>query len=114
MARFSKGNKWGGKKKRNRGGRPSKVKAEAAKLAADMVKKYIEERLKPAVDAYLASATGKRHGNHRRKFDSATNRHLIERFVGPAPRTLTLDLQDTVESFFEHVMDEDEGKGKSG
>jgi len=30
----------------------------------------------------------------------------MERFLGPAPRTLTLDLQDTVESFFEKVMEE--------
>ena len=40
---------------------------------------------------------------------------MIERFLGPAPRTLTLDLQDTVESFFEKVMDEgggeEQGKG---
>ncbi len=88
------------------GGRPTKLQQEVKKLAADMVKKYIEDRLKPVVDAYLASATGKRHGDHRRKFDSATNRHVIERFLGPAPRTLTLDLQDTVESFFEKVMEE--------
>ncbi len=109
--KFQKGHKLAKGGKRNPpGGRPSNVKKEAAKLAADMVKKYIEDRLKPAVDAYLAAATGKRHGNHRRRFDNATNRHLIERFVGPAPRTLTLDLQETVESFFEHVMDEDEGK----
>ncbi|MCH8056130.1 MAG: hypothetical protein IH857_08290 [Deltaproteobacteria bacterium] len=105
---FLKGNKFSpGGKKGNKGGRPSKAKLEALKLAADMVKKYVEDRLKPIVDAYISAATGQRCGNSRRRFDNATNRHAIERFLGPAPRTLTLDLQDTVESFFEHVMEED-------
>ncbi len=88
----------------NKGGRPSKVKLEARRLAADMLKKYIEDHLRPIADAYLSAADGKRHGDHRRKFDSATNRHVIERFLGPAPRTLTLDLAETVETFFEQVM----------
>ena len=96
------------------GGRPTKLQQEVKKLAADMVKKYIEDRLKPVVDAYLASATGKRHGDHRRKFDSATNRHVIERFLGPAPRTVTLDLAETIESFFEKVQEEGGEQGKPG
>jgi len=114
--KFQIGNKLSkGGTRGNRGGRPSKVKLEARKLAADMIKKYIEDHLRPIADAYLSAADGNRHGNSRRKFDNATNRHVIERFLGPAPRTLTLDLQDTVESFFEKVMDEgggeEQGKG---
>lgn len=109
--KFQKGNTYSrGGKKGNKGGRPSKLKIEARRLAADMLKKYIEDHLKPIADAYLSAADGKRHGDSRRRFDNATNRHVIERFLGPAPRTLTLDLQDTVESFFEHVMDD----GKDG
>ncbi len=111
--KFRSGNQYSrGGTKGNRGGRPSKVRVEARKLAADMLKKYIEDHLRPIADAYLSAADGKRHGDHRRKFDSATNRHVIERFLGPAPRTLTLDLQDTVESFFEKVMDESGEQGK--
>ena len=90
------------------GGRPTKLQQEVKKLAADYVKKYIEDRLKPIVDAYISLASGEPCGRARHRLDSATVRHVIERFVGPAPRTLTLDLQDTVESFFEHVMDEGE------
>jgi len=105
--KFQKGNKFSkGGTKGNKGGRPTRAKLEARKLAADMVKKYVEDRLKPIVDAYIAAATGKRCGDSRRRFDNATNRHAMERFLGPAPRTLTLDLQDTVESFFEKVMEE--------
>jgi len=112
--KFQSGNQYSrGGTKGNRGGRPSKVKLEAQKLAADMLKKYIEDHLRPIADAYLSAADGKRHGDHRRKFDSATNRHVIERFLGPAPRTLTLDLQDTVESFFEQVQEESaKGQGQ--
>ena len=94
------------------GGRPTKAQTELKKLAADHVKRYIEDRLKPIIDAYISLATGQRMGNSRRKLDPATCRHAVERFVGPAPRTLTLDLQDTVESFFEKVQAMDEGQGE--
>ena len=104
---FKNGNKHGKHGKQNPpGGRPTKVQQEANRLAADMVKKYIEDRLRPIVDAYLSLASGQRVGNSRCKLDPATVRHVIERFVGPAPRTLTLDLQDTVETFFDKVMEE--------
>ena len=86
------------------GGRPTKEQAELNKLAADYVKKYIEDRLKPIVDAYISLASGEPCGRARRKLDPATCRHVIERFLGPAPRTLTLDLAETVEAFFEQVM----------
>ena len=45
-------------------------------------------------------------------FDNATNRHVIERFLGPAPRTVTLDLAETIESFFERVQEEGGEQGK--
>ena len=105
--KFQKGHKLAKGGKRNpSGGRPTKAQTELKKLAADHVKRYIEDRLKPIMDAYISLATGQRMGNSRRSLDPATCRHAVERFVGPAPRTLTLDLADTVESFFEHVMEE--------
>ncbi len=112
---FKNGNKHGKHGKQNPpGGRPTKEQAELNKLAADYVKKYIEDRLKPIVDAYISLASGERSGNSRRKLDPQTTRHAVERFIGPAPRTLTLDLQDTVESFFEKVekfgLEQEQGK----
>jgi len=107
--KFQKGHKLAKGGKRNPpGGRPTKLQAEVKRLAADMVKKYIEDRLRPIMDTYISLASGEPCGRARRRFDPATCRHAVERFIGPPPRTLTLDLQDTVESFFEHVMDEGE------
>jgi hypothetical protein len=83
---------------------------EARKLAVELAKKHLEQYLRAVLDTYAASATGETCGGKRRKYDSANLRHFVDRFVGPAPRTLNLDMQDTVESFFEHVMDEEEGK----
>ncbi len=105
--KFQKGNKVGKGGKRNPpGGRPTKVQQEVNRLAADMVKKYIEDRLRPIMDTYISLASGEPCGRARRKLDPATCRHAVERFIGPAPRTLTLDLQDTVETFFDRVMEE--------
>lgn len=117
MAKFEKGNKHSrGGTPGNKGGRPTKAKAEAKrlaadvkKLAADMAKKYLEDRLKPILDAYLSLATGQRVGHHRRKLDPATVRHAVERFIGPAPRSLVLDLQESVETFFDQI---EKGMGK--
>lgn len=102
--KFKKGNQYGRASKGNKGGRPSKIKVEMRRLAADMLKKFLEDNLRSVAEAYLSAADGKRHGDHRRKFDNTTNRHMVDRFLGPAPRTLTIDMQDTVESFYEKVM----------
>lgn len=107
MSRFKKGNQLWRKRKRHGGRRPTnaerEIKVEAKRLAADSAKKYLEGKLKEILDTYLALATGKAIGKKRRKLDPATTRHAVERFVGPAPRSLILDLQDTVESFFEEI-----------
>jgi len=100
---FEPGNKLAYKRKHCRGGRPTKAQAEAKRVAADEAKKYLEGKLKAILDTYLSLATGQRAGKKRRKLDPATTRHAVERFVGPAPRSLILDLQDSVESFFEQV-----------
>lgn len=104
MARFKKGQK-NPKARENgkKGGRPTKLQQEVKRLAADAAKKYLEDHLKPIMDAYISAASGKRCGRFKRKFDPATCRHAMERFIGPAPRSLILDLQDSVESFFEQV-----------
>lgn len=108
--RFTKGNKLAGRRKNRRGGRPNKAEAEAKRLeaevkrlAADLAKKYLEDNLKPILDTYISLATGEPCGKARRKLDPATTRHAVERFIGPAPRTLTLDLQESVETFFEQI-----------
>lgn len=108
--RFPQGNQAAKKRKHRRGGRPNKAQAEAKKLeaevkrlAADLAKKYLEDHLKPILDTYISLATGSPSGKKRCKLDPATTRHYVERFVGPAPRSLILDLQDSVESFFEQV-----------
>lgn len=114
--KFQKGHKFSkGGTKGNKGGRPSKVKLEARRLAADMLKKFLEDSLRSVAEAYLSAADGRRHGNHRRKLDNTTNRHLIDKFLGQAPRTFTIDMQETVESFFDKVMGEGGGdKGEGG
>ena len=113
MARhqFLKGNKYGrGGKKGNKGGRPTKLEAQLKKLAADLAKKYIEDRLRPILDAYISLASGQRSGNSRRKLDPATCRHAVERFIGPAPRSLVLDFQESIETFYEEIQAMEEGK----
>jgi len=109
---YQKGNKFShGGTKGNKGGRPTKIMVEARKLAVELAKKHLEQYLRIVLDTYAASATGQTCGGRRRKYDSANLRHFVDRFIGPAPRTLTLDLQESVEEFFEkHVM-ENQGKG---
>jgi len=109
---FKKGNKAA---KGNRGGgRRSKKQVELDRLTAEHTKKALEDHLRPILNAYVSLATGKRMGNSRRKLDPATCRHAIERFLGPAPRTVALDLQDSIESFFDKVMEEaGEGEEKN-
>lgn len=101
--RFPQGNQAAKKRKARRGGRPTKLQQEIKRLATDMAKKYLEDHLKPILDTYISLATGSPSGKKRCKLDPATTRHTVERFIGPAPRSLILDLQDSVESFFEQV-----------
>ena len=100
---FPKGNKLAHLRKNKRGGPHTKAQKEAERLAADAAKKYLEGKLKKIIDTYISLATGGKSGRKRRKLDPATTRHAVERFIGPAPRSLILDLQDSVESFFEEV-----------
>jgi len=107
---FKNGNKHGKGGKRRGSGRPTKAKEEAKKLVKklvfDMAKQYLEDHFLPIMEAYVALASGV-----NRKLDPATCRHAVERAIGPAPRTLHLDLQDSIESFFDRVMEEG---GKDG
>lgn len=112
--KFQKGNRAASGGKRNpAGGRPTKEKREVERLVAEMTKKYLENHLKPVLDTYISLASGEKVGKKHYKLDPATCRHFIERFLGPAPRTLHVDLQDSIESFFEKVMSEG-GKGNEG
>ena len=89
-------------------GRPTAIVREARRLAADMAKKYLEDWLKPALDAYIAAGTGLQVGSKKRKLDLTTCRHYVERFVPPAQKVITVDVQNNVESFFERIQREQE------
>ncbi len=107
--RFVKGNRAAKRRNHRRGGRPTRTHAQLKKLGADMVKKRLEDGLGSIVDTYISLATGMHVGDKQCKLDPATTRHAIDRFIGQAPRSLILDLPDTVvESFFELVMKEGE------
>ena len=98
--KFQKGHKLAKGGKRNPpGGRPTKVQQKVKRLVAELTKKYLEDHLKSILDSYISLATGQRVGNSRRKLDPATCRHAVERFLGPAPRTVNVDLQESIEPF---------------
>jgi len=113
--RFMKGNQAAKRRKRRRGGRPTRKEAEIKKLAGDLVRNRLEESLGSIADCYVSQATGLRVGNFKCRLDSATTRHAVDRFLSQAPRRVILDAQETVESFFEQVMKEGEKEepGKS-
>ena len=101
--------------KRRGAGRHSNAKREAKKmvkkLALDLVKQYLEDYFKPIMDAYISLASGQKVNGVQRKLDPATCRHAVERAIGPAPRTLHVDLQDSIETFFDRVMEEGDKDG---
>lgn len=101
--RFTKGNKLAGRRKRRRGGRPTRAQIQFKRLVADLAKKYLEDRLREVLDQYLMACGIKVKGKRIKKVDYATLRHYVERFVGPAPRSLVLDFQESVETFFEEM-----------
>ena len=108
--RFTNGNRFAKGGKREGAGRPTNLEQElkglaqeAKRLAVESDKKYLEDHLRPILDTYISLATGKPCGKARCKLDPATTRHAVERFIGPAPRSLILDLQDSVETFFDEV-----------
>ena len=109
--RFGKGGK-----RNPPGGRPTKaqqqVKELVKKLALDMAKHYLEKNFKPIMNAYLSLASGVKIDGVLKRLDPATCRHAVERAIGPAPRTLNVDLQDSIESFFDRVVKEGEKDGK--
>ena len=100
---FESGNDLARKRRNRRGGRPTKAQAEAKRLASDLAKKYLEDRLRPILDTYVALAMGGKSGRKKRRLDPATTRHYVERFIGPAPRSVILDLQESIETFFDEV-----------
>ena len=109
---FERRNNLARKRRNRRGGRPTKAQAEQKRLSAELTRKHLEDRLRPVLDTYFSLATGDKAGNKRRKIDPATCRHYVERFIGPAPRSLIVDMQETIESFFEKVQAMDEGQGE--
>jgi len=108
---FQKGNKYGKGGARDMAGKGmTKAKREASslvnRLAFDMARDFLEASFKPIMLAYLGLATGGKAGR-KLKLDPATCRHAVERALGQAPRTINLDMQDTIESFFDKVIKRD-------
>ena len=112
---FEKGNKWGKGGRRDMKGKVhpmSKARREASslvdRLAFDMAREHLENAFMPIMNAYIGLATGGKAGRKPSRLDAATCRHAVERALGQAPRTVTLDMQDTIESFFDKVIKRDE------
>lgn len=108
MARFEKGNKAAkGNRHHRGGGRPTNEQKEQERLEAEFARKRMEDHLKPVLDTYIALATGRpmKKGS-RHLVDPATLRDYVAKFVPPAPKTLTLDLSETVEEFFDRIQNQ--------
>lgn len=92
-----------------KGGRPTKAQEEAKKLAASLLKDYLELKLRSVADVYVALAIGKQSGKgSQRKLDPTTTRHFIERFIPPATKTINLVNETHAEEFFEKLQKEAE------
>jgi len=73
------------------------------RLAFDMAREHLENAFLPIMECYIGLATGGKAGR-KLKLDAATCRHAVERALGQAPRTVTLDMQDSIETMFEKVL----------
>ena len=71
---FPKGNKLAKGGKRPGAGRPTNEAVAVKKLAADMMREYIEKHAQELIEKYVEIA----------KEDPATLRHVIERYLPPA------------------------------
>ena len=104
---FKLGNQHG-KRPKPGAGRPTKEKQKIKRLAAEMTRKYIEDRLKPIMDVYLGLAGGTVVKVGKRKFklevDPATTRDVIAKFVPDAVRSVHIDMTP-VEEFYSQMQD---------
>lgn len=108
--KFEKGNKYSrGGKMGNKGGRPTKAHTEAKKLAAEIVRDYIEKNIKPVLKAYGQFAAG-RLVKHRNKdtgailwtefeADPRVTCHFIDKLLPTAKQELDLLVHGKVEVF---------------
>lgn len=87
-------------------GRPSKEMLAAQRIAIDKMADYILDRVKPVLDTYVALAIGRSTGKKRRKLDPATTRHLVERFLPPAAKTVNIGLPKSIEDFYNEYEEE--------
>ena len=84
---FQKGNTYGGK--RLKAGRPSKIKQEIKKAAAEIAREYIETNMEPVLSNYLKLAKGyydtryTESGFEYEVFisDGPTTRHFIDKLL---------------------------------
>lgn len=103
--RFPKGHKYAKGGKREGAGRLTKQQQEVKKLAAEMVRAYIEEHIKPVLESYF-KLTQFRKVNHYDKdgnllfteevIDAATVRHWIDKLVPAARQEIDIQTHGTV------------------
>ena len=83
---FTKGHKLSKGGRRNPpGGRPSRIQKEIREAVQEIVRKYIEDHIKPILRAYGRLASGK-------NADPATVRHFIDRLIPPAKTMTSVEL----------------------
>jgi len=106
---FQKGNKLAHSRKREGGGRPSKVKQAIKQQAREIARAYIEKHLEPVLKAYLQLAGGRvvKHHNmedgrvlwEENEVDAPTLRHWIDKCVAPAKTEVDVNVHGSVEVF---------------
>lgn len=101
MAKFQKGNKLAKGGKREGAGRPTKVQAEAKKLADQIVREFIETNLGEVLQTYLDNAKGHwetryTEGKSPKGYkvwivDAPTTRHWIDKLLPAAKTTVEVN-----------------------
>lgn len=86
-----------GGKRNPPGGRPTKEKQAAKKLAEEIAKDYIEKNIKPIMETYVGLASGEviermTAGGKKDFFlsvDPATSRHAVDKLIPPETKLVT-------------------------
>lgn len=92
---------------RRKAGRPSKEelarRRAAERIAVDKMADYLLDRMKPVLDMYYFTAMGRNDHKIKIKKDPATLRHLVDRFLPPAAKTVNIGTVKTAEDFYDRV-----------
>ena len=126
---FQPGNQFGRAKHPNKGGYKTnltsagyearlqrELKARAVPLGAEMAAQFVEKYLHDVLRVYVGLGSGEvpsKSGKGKKKkiaIDPATVRHLVERFIPPAPKKIDLGLATTAEDFYQEILAEAEAR----